>query len=295
MEGLDHLADLFLDYIRVERHLSSNTVESYGRDIRFFTEYLIRLGIKEAREVTSKEVRGFIFAMKERGLGNRSIARGIAAVKGFFRFLLRSGRIDSDPTADIEFPKVGKRLPKTLSLEEVEALLNAPDLSTLLGIRDKAMLELMYATGVRVSELVGLKLNNINLDGGYIRVFGKGSKERIVPLGRFASDALLAYIRAIKGKGGFDSEYLFFGRGREHLTRQAFWERVRYYARKVGIKRVTPHLLRHSFATHLLERGADLRSVQTMLGHADVSTTQIYTHISDRYIVETYRKCHPRG
>jgi integrase/recombinase XerD len=133
------------------------------------------------------------------------------------------------------------------------------------------------------------------LDGGYIRVFGKGSKERIVPLGRFASDALLAYIRAIKGKGGFDSEYLFFGRGREHLTRQAFWERVRYYARKVGIKRVTPHLLRHSFATHLLERGADLRSVQTMLGHADVSTTQIYTHISDRYIVETYRKCHPRG
>lgn len=294
---VDHQIDLFLSYLRVERHLSDNTLQSYGRDLRFFSEHLAKKKITSLKEVAEKDVLEFIAASRKRGVKSRSIARALVAVRQLFRYLIRDKITDFDPAAKIEFPNVGARLPKTMNLEQIDTLLSQPNKVEDIGVRDHAMLQLMYATGMRVSELVGVKINNLNLDGGYLRVFGKGSKERIVPMGAVAQRSVQDYIDTVRNKKGVpDSEFLFLTARNEPMTRQGFWDRIKYYAKKAGISiNVTPHMLRHSFATHLLERGADLRSVQTMLGHADVSTTQIYTHVSATHLKEIYKKFHPRS
>lgn len=295
--NVDHHIDLFLNYLRVERHLADNTLQAYGRDLRFFSEYLSKNKISVLEKVTEKNILEFISSCRKRGVKSRSIARTLVAVRSLFRFMIREKIMENDPTSKIEFPKLGIRLPKTMNLEQVDSLLAQPDLNKDIGARDHAMLQLMYATGMRVSELVNVKLNSLNLDGGYLRVFGKGSKERVVPMGDVARKALEDYITNIRNKKGIAaSEYLFITGRNEPMTRQGFWERIKFYAKKAGIRvNVTPHMLRHSFATHLLERGADLRSVQTMLGHADVSTTQIYTHVSPKHLQAIYKKFHPRS
>jgi len=292
----DNQIDGFLNFLKVEKHLSDNTLESYGRDLRNFSEFLTKQKIDLLKNVTETNVLDFLTALRKRGVGSRSISRFLVSVRSLFRFLIREGDLKDDPTGRIEFPRVGERLPKVLNMEQVDSLLDQPDTKTDLGVRDNAMLQLMYATGMRVSELVSMKLNSLNLDGGYIRVFGKGSKERIVPIGAVASKAVLVYIKEVRDKKRLDNEYLFVGKGGDSLTRQAFWNRIKKYAKKADIKvNVTPHILRHSFATHLLDGGADLRSVQTMLGHSDVSTTQIYTHVSPKHLHDLYKKFHPRS
>lgn len=297
MSDIDHQIDIFLNYLRVEKHLADNTLQSYGRDLRFFSEFLHKKGAKDLDGVGEEDIIRFITGLRSRGVRSRSISRALVSVRSLFRFLIREHLIRDDPSGKIEFPKMGQRLPKTLNLSQVDSILIQPRTDTPIGNRDYAMLQLMYATGMRVSELVGLRVNSLNLDGGYLRVVGKGSKERIVPIGTAAMKALQEYIDLVRDRrGGLLSEYLFIGRGGSRLTRQAFWKRIKGYARRAGVKiNVTPHMLRHSFATHLLERGADLRSVQTMLGHADVTTTQIYTHVSARHLQRLYKKFHPRG
>lgn len=296
--NIDNHIDLFLNYLRVERHLAGQTLLAYGRDLRFFSEYLVKSRINSLKVVDEKNVLEFISKTRSRGVRSRSIARMLVTVRSLFRFLIREHILEGDPTSKIEFPKIGSRLPKTMNMEQVDSLLASPESTSDIGIRDYAMLQLMYATGMRISELVGLKLNGLNLEAGYLRVTGKGSKERIIPIGSVALRAVQKYISAVRDRDekGFSSQYLFISREGERLTRQAFWERVKIYAKKAGAKiNVTPHMLRHSFATHLLERGADLRSVQTMLGHADVSTTQIYTHVSTTHLQNLYKKFHPRS
>lgn len=294
--NIDHHTDQFLNYIRVEKHLSDNTLESYGRDLRFFSEYLFKINVTDIKAIAEKNIIGFITALRAKKVGSRSISRALVSVRMLFRFLVREHVLDDDPTGRIEFPKLGVRLPKVLNLEQVDLLLAEPHSDSNIEIRDFAMIQLMYATGMRVSELCGLKINWLCLDSGYIKVFGKGSKERIIPMGMVAQKAVQKYINEVRTEKNFESEFLFVGNDGKTLSRQAFWGRIKLYAKQAGIKiNVTPHMLRHSFATHLLERGADLRSVQTMLGHADVATTQIYTHVSIGHLHDLYKKFHPRS
>ncbi len=289
------LLDRYLTYVAVEKGLARNTLESYARDLR---KYFAFLAGRDHRAVLQHDVLSFLAGLAAEGMSSPSIARGLAAVRGFHKYLLIDGLSSADPTVAIETPRGWRRLPKTLSSNEVEALLDQPDESTPLGLRDKAMLELLYATGLRVSELVGLSRNSINLERGYVVVVGKGSKERAVPLGEVAAEAVRSYLersRPLLLKSG-ETEALFISGRRRQITRQMFWERIRQYVRKAGIgRRVSPHTLRHSFATHLLDHGADLRSVQAMLGHADISTTQIYTHVSRERLKQIHEKHHPRG
>jgi integrase/recombinase XerD len=285
----------FLNYLAVEKGLSRNTLESYERDLR---KYFSFLDDKEPGEITQQDVLGFLSMLSREGMAVPSQARSLSAVRGFHRYLLTDGLSSSDPTVNIDTPHGWTRLPKTLSSGEVESLLSQPDLADPLGIRDKAMLEVLYAAGLRVSELVGLRLQDINLERGYVVVVGKGSKERAVPLGEVAAVRVREYLdRArpllIKEAG---SDSVFISLRKRQITRQMFWERIKHYVRKAGITRnVSPHTLRHSFATHLLDNGADLRSVQAMLGHSDISTTQIYTHVSRERLKKTHEKYHPRG
>lgn len=285
----------FLNYLAVEKGLSRNTLESYERDLR---KYFSFLDNKEPGEITQQDVLDFLSMLSREGMAVPSQARSLSAVRGFHRYLLTDGLSSSDPTANIDTPHGWTRLPKTLSSGEVESLLSQPDLADPLGIRDKAMLEVLYAAGLRVSELVGLRLQDINLERGYVVVVGKGSKERAVPLGEVAAVRVREYLdRArpllIKEAG---SDSVFISLRKRQITRQMFWERIKHYVRKAGITRnVSPHTLRHSFATHLLDNGADLRSVQAMLGHSDISTTQIYTHVSRERLKKTHEKYHPRG
>jgi integrase/recombinase XerD len=285
----------FLNYLAVEKGLSRNTLESYERDLR---KYFSFLDDREPGEITQQDVLGFLSMLSREGMAVPSQARSLSAVRGFHRYLLTDGLSSSDPTANIDTPHGWTRLPKTLSSGEVESLLSQPDLADPLGIRDKAMLEVLYAAGLRVSELVGLRLQDINLERGYVVVVGKGSKERAVPLGEVAAVRVREYLdRArpllIKEAG---SDSVFISLRKRQITRQMFWERIKHYVRKAGITRnVSPHTLRHSFATHLLDNGADLRSVQAMLGHSDISTTQIYTHVSRERLKKTHEKYHPRG
>ncbi len=288
----------YIQYLSVERGLAANTLESYERDLVQFCDY----AQKHERISCATIDRQFIFSYMEHqimsGKASSSISRALAAVKSFFRFLVNEGYQDSDPTINFESPKVLKRLPKVLSIHEVDLLLSAPNTSTPAGKRDKAMLELLYATGVRVSELVSLDTKDVNLEHGYLRCFGKGSKERIVPIGNLASqyvDLYLSYGRNHLIKNN-DTVALFLNNRGERLSRQGFWKILKKHNKKAGIlKDIMPHTLRHSFATHLLDNGADLRSVQEMLGHADVSTTQIYTHITKSRLHEMYRRTHPRA
>lgn len=285
----------FLDYLTVEKGLARNTVEAYERDLR---KYLFFLKAKGPGDITRAEVVSFMAHLSSAGLSTSSAARCLSAVKGFHKYLMTDAHARIDPTVNIETPRGWKRLPKALSTADVDTLLRQPDPATLVGLRDKAMLELLYATGLRVSELVGIKLNDINLERGYLVVMGKGSKERAVPMGEIAVAALSRYLSAGRAAllNGKQAEYLFISSKRRGITRQMFWERIKFYTRKARINRnITPHTLRHCFATHLLDNGADLRAVQAMLGHSDISTTQIYTHVSRERLKKVHERHHPRG
>jgi integrase/recombinase XerD len=285
----------FLNYLAVEKGLSRNTLESYERDLRKYFTFMEK---KAPDDLKQQDVLDFLSHLSEEGMAVPSSARSLSAIRGFHKYLLTDSLTTADPTVNIDSPRGWTRLPKTLSSSDVETLLNQPDLTTTLGIRDKAMLEVLYAAGLRVSELVGLRLQDVNLERGFIVVAGKGSKERAVPLGEVASDRLKEYLdRArpllLKGQA---SDAVFVSSRRRQITRQMFWERIKHYVRKAGITRnVSPHTLRHSFATHLLDNGADLRAVQAMLGHSDISTTQIYTHVSRERLKRIHEKYHPRG
>lgn len=285
----------FLEYLAVEKGLADNTVDSYRRDL---TRYLTAMKGKEPDAVSQPDIVSFLASLTSMGISPASAARNLAAIRGFHKYLVTDGLARTDPTVNLETPRGWKRLPRTLSAADVDSLLIQPDSSTPLGMRDKAMLELLYATGLRVSELVGLRLRNINLERGFLIVLGKGSKERAVPIGEEALATLKDYLSAARNvllKGG-DSDAVFISSRRRGMTRQMFWDRVKFYAAKAGIgRKVSPHTLRHSFATHLLDNGADLRAVQSMLGHSDISTTQIYTHVSRERLKKIHEKHHPRG
>jgi integrase/recombinase XerD len=295
---MNHYRDLFLQYLIVERGVAGNTLEAYGRDTLRYVTFLEREGCAAPSDVRSLQVASFITFLKEEGLGPRSRARALSAVRMFHRFLLVEGYAAHNPTAIIESPRSVGKLPSFLSAREIEALLAAPAGDGVTEVRDRAMLELLYATGLRVSELVNLTLRMVNLDAGYLMTLGKGAKERLVPLGESAVEAVKRYCVAARHRldRGEANPYLFLTRLGDRMSRQAFWNIIRKRGREAGITRhLSPHTLRHSFATHLLENGADLRSVQMMLGHADLSTTQIYTHVTRERLKRIHEECHPRG
>jgi integrase/recombinase XerD len=286
----------FLSYLRVERGLSPNTLTAYRTDLSKLSGFARTCG-KDLLSLQPDDLATFLRSLHKRGLDPKSIARALVAVRGLYRFLLQDGHLKLDPSSNLEAPKSWQALPRFLATDEVERLLSAPVTSTDLGLRDKAMLEVLYATGLRVSELVGLAASNLDLDLGFLTVFGKGGKERAVPLGLSAVEWTRKYI-AIRPRllaQAKPTAALFITDGGRALSRQAFWRMMVSYGEKAGIGHITPHLLRHSFATHLLENGADLRSVQMMLGHSDISTTQIYTHITNERLREVYQKFHPRA
>lgn len=291
----DILIDRFIHYLRVERGLADNTIQAYSRDLSVFAEFLDDGGLFP-QSSSRDDLSAYAVAIGKR-LSPRSVSRNISALKQFYRFLAAEGIIPKNPARLLETPRLPRRLPGVLSRTEVEALLSQPEPSTPLGQRDVAMLELLYATGLRVSELVRLRVQGLNQEGGYVRTFGKGSKERLVPVGDKALVAVRAYVsdsrrRLLKGR---ESNYLFVSARGTPLTRQGFWKLIKQYGRKAGIRTpLTPHMLRHSFASHLLEGGADLRAVQVMLGHADISTTQIYTHVTRDKLRKVHEQCHPR-
>ncbi|MCM8799223.1 MAG: site-specific tyrosine recombinase XerD [Candidatus Omnitrophica bacterium] len=295
---MDELIELFLNYLVVERGFSSNTVDSYRRDLLNFKEYLSKHKISSFVDIKRDSISDFMQEQKEKGLSSNSIARRVAAIKSFYKFLTREKIISSNPTELLQSPKLWKKIPSTLTVEEIEVLISQPDLRNKVGIRDRAILDTMYATGMRVSEVVNLKLEDVNLDVGFLRCVGKGNKERIIPLGKYACASIRRYLQnsrtALLGKK--NSELLFVSRFGAKISRQSLWKIIKKYARKAGIKKpVKPHIIRHSFASHLLERGADLRSVQEMLGHTDISTTQIYTHIDRDRLKTIHKMFHPRG
>lgn len=289
---------LFLDFISVEKGLAVNTIESYRRDLQSYMNFLKSQNITDFRFTSKTTIISYLLLMQKSGKASSSISRACAAIKSFYHFLVREHYIDEDPTINLDTPKLEKKLPRVLTVEEVIRLLEQPDTRDPLGFRDKTMLELLYSTGIRVSELISLTTEDVNLDMGFLRCTGKGSKERIVPIGSYAVTYLREYIDnvrklLIKGK---NTDILFVNHLGDALTRQGFWKIIKKYAKMAGInKEITPHTLRHSFATHLLENGADLRAVQEMLGHADISTTQIYTHLTKTRIKEVYDRTHPRA
>lgn len=290
--------DLFLNYVTVERGLSANTLEAYGRDLSRYLDFLEKSGIDSPERISGVTVLTFLAQLKKEGLAARSRARTLVALRMFHKFLLNEKYASTNPTAQIEAPRSLTPLPKVLSAAEVECLLKAPSGDHPLDFRDRAMFELLYATGLRVSELVQLRLSNLQLQVGYLMTMGKGSKERIVPMGEAALSAVQEYLRFARGRltGGAGGDHLFLNRSGKGLTRQGVWKIIRRRSVDAGIlKTITPHTLRHSFATHLLENGADLRAVQTMLGHADISTTQIYTHVTRERLKRIHEQYHPRG
>lgn len=296
-ESLSLQIDSFLDALTVEKGLAGNTVEAYSRDLNRLAEFLRRRGVKSWRESKTIHLRAFLSWLRERKLSARSIARNLVAVRQLFRFLEKEGLIQENPVPSLIHYPAARKLPYVLGPEEVNRLLTQPDPTTPLGLRDRAMLELLYASGLRVSELVLLQTHQVNLEANYLAVKGKGSKVRLVPFGKRARESVQRYLREVRPKflRGRLSVYLFVTRSGKAMTRQGFWKALKHHALAAGIEqRVTPHMLRHSFATHLLEGGADLRSVQSMLGHADISTTQIYTHLTRSHLKDVHRKYHPR-
>jgi integrase/recombinase XerD len=295
---IDTLVDQYLNYLLVEKGLSKKTLESYSRDLARYHEFMLENGVALISDSDTSSVLKHLIALRDSGLGARSRARHLVSIRGFYRFLVQENIISRDPTRRVELPKIGLKLPDVLSVEEVQQLLDTPDPKTLLGARDAAMIELLYAAGLRVSELVNLKLQDVNLEAGFVRVFGKGSKERVVPIGNYARQTVTHYLETSRNRllKNLISAWLFVARAGNPMTRQGFWKLLRRYALKSGLKKkITPHSLRHSFATHLLEGGADLRAVQVMLGHVDISTTQIYTHVARDHLKEIHAKYHPRG
>lgn len=288
----------FVDHLRFERGLSELTLTAYRHDIVRLASFARRLGRAAPGEITAADLRRFVLELKDLGLAASSIARNLSAIRTYFGFLAAENLVVSDPSERLEPPRGWRTLPVVLSVAEVESLLNAPDLGAPLAWRDRALLEFMYASGVRVSELVALELRHLALDDGYAVVFGKGAKERLVPIGRRAVGTLAIYLRETRPKleqGRGEGRVFLNARGRP-LTRMGVWKILRAHVERAGIEKpVSPHTLRHSFATHLLEGGADLAAVQEMLGHADISTTQVYTHVDRRYLAEVHRSFHPRG
>ena len=295
---MHHLIDDYLNFMAVEKGASRNTIDGYSRDLNRYAAFFDSLKIRDIHEIGTEELISYLGRLKGEGLAANSVNRALAALRGFYKYLLREKKLESSPVAHIELARVWMRLPDVLSREEMSLLLMQPGSATPAAVRDTAMLELVYATGIRVSELTGLTLNSINWQVGYLVAMGKGGKERIVPLGRAAYDQVQRYVEGarplmLKGR---QCDVLFLNRLGKGLTRQGFWKIVKQYAVKANVaKKVHPHTFRHSFATHLLEGGADLRSVQIMLGHADISTTQIYTHVTRERLKEIHRKYHPRG
>jgi integrase/recombinase XerD len=295
--GNDAWADRFYDYLIVEKGLSRNTLDAYGRDIRKFLDFLESSHIGSLEKAAKLDILSFIVSLKNQRLSVRTVARHLVAIRNLYRFLISEGFLSESPLERVDSPRLPAKLPRVLSVEEVERLLNQPDPSTPLGLRNRAMFELLYATGLRVSELVSLQLNHINLEVGCVRVLGKGGRERLVPMGEVAQDSLRVYLEGgrsyiLRGRG---CPYLFVNPRGGKLTRQGFWKVIKKYGLFAGIEgKLTPHTLRHCFASHLLEGGADLRSVQTLLGHVDISTTQIYTHVSRERLKQLHRKHHPR-
>lgn len=288
----------FRDYLAIESGTAANTVENYVRDVRRLIGFLTSRGIPGPEGITPPVLREFIYHLKDVGLAASSIRRQVSALRTYFKFLVGEGHVEADPSAQLETPKAWRKLPTVLAISEVEALLGAPDPDEKLAWRDRALLEVAYGTGVRVSELVGLGLSDIMFEDGLVRIFGKGGKERLVPIGRRALGAAALYGREVRprlDRGHAQRRFFLNARGRP-LSRVGAWGIIRRCARRAGIgKRVTPHTLRHTFATHLLEGGADLRAVQEMLGHADLSTTQLYTHVDRDYLRSVHKSFHPRG
>jgi integrase/recombinase XerD len=322
--SLDAAVDVYLDHLKVERGLSRNTIEAYGRDLAKFRAFAEEKKLQQAAEVETRHLLQYLVTLAQGKLAVRSQARALVALRGLWKHLRAERHVDRDPTADLELPRVGRPLPEVLTTAEVDELLSRPDASTQRGLRDAAMLETLYATGLRVSELVALRLSDINLAEGYLSTVGKGKKQRLVPMGEQAVERLRTYVEAARpnfveragrsprARGstspsgrprqarladhGRNAAALFLTHLGGPMTRQGFWKLLRGYAISAGIvKPISPHKLRHSFATHLLERGADLRAVQAMLGHADIGTTQIYTHLSGTRLKQVYKQHHPRA
>lgn len=295
---MESYVNQFINYLAEERGLAQNTLESYGRDLRQFQTYLESSNKEFLKDSNRTTILAYLTNLQAKGRAVSTISRNLAAIKSFYQYLVRERYLEKDPAVNLESPKLEKKLPKILTIGEVEELLKQPNNTLPAGMRDKAMLELLYATGIRVSELISLNISDVNLDMGYIKCYGKGAKERIVPLGSIAAKCVQEYINKGRSKlvRTYDEAALFVNHHGNRLTRQGFWKIIKKYAQEANItKEITPHTLRHSFATHLLENGADLRSVQEMLGHADISTTQIYTHVTKNHLKEVYDKTHPRA
>lgn len=294
MEGIIHS---FLSYLRVEKGVSMNTHDAYRRDVEKFQEFAAKKRVTLER-ATRDTIVEFLRTLYDRKLDSRSVARHLVTLRQFFRFALIEGFVKEDPTETVESPRFRMGLPRFLSVEEVDRLLQAPDAGTIIGLRDKAMIEVMYSAGLRVSELCGLRLSDIHFDSGYLRCMGKGSKERLVPIGRKAMEVVQLYLRESRPKllREGSTELLFLNRHGGACSRHGFWKTVSDFGKKAGLRKpLKPHMLRHSFATHLLDRGADLRAVQMMLGHTDIATTQIYTHVVEERLKQVYRAHHPRA
>ncbi len=299
---LDPFVDVYLDHLRVERALSPHTLEAYARDLQKFVNFAESAGIQAPAEIDLELVSGWLASLNHSPVGARSAARHLSALRGWMKFLLKESVIPTDPTTLAARPRFGRPLPHWLSTQDVQKLLEAPDIQTLRGLRDRAMLSVAYAAGLRVSELINLKLGDVDFARGVVSAYGKGSKRRLVPLGELTLDHLREYLDARAATltpaavRAAATALVFASPRGGTLTRQAFWKTVRNYAAAIGIgSRVHPHQLRHTFATHLLAGGADLRSVQSMLGHADIATTEVYTHVTPEFVREAHRRSHPRG
>ena len=298
LEQDQQLIELFLDTIWMEQGLSRNTLDAYQTDLKGLSKWSAMGAAGLLITLQKSHLQAYLAHRLEQGIKARSTARMLSTIRRFYQYLIRENQLSIDPSALLEMPKLGRSLPKSLSEREVEALLEAPDTDDPLGLRDRAMLELIYATGLRVSELVGLELHGINLQQGVVRVIGKGDKERLVPMGEEALDWVADYLKFSRGDllGTSVSDKLFVTRRGGGMTRQTFWYMIKRYAQIAGIRAsLSPHVLRHAFATHLLNHGADLRVVQMLLGHSDLSTTQIYTHIAKQRLKELHAQHHPRG
>jgi integrase/recombinase XerD len=291
----DHIAD-FLAHLALERNLSPRTVDSYGRDLRQFSTWLAAEGLS-IDSVDRIALRGYLGSRRDTGLSARSAARALSAIRSFYRFLLRTGAVTADPTAEVKSPSLWRTVPHALTGDEVDAMLAAPNTDTPLGLRDRSMMETLYATGLRVSELVSLTVDRVRLDPGFVRVVGKGRKERLVPLGGAAADWIERYqTRARPELDRHRAPELYLNHRGRRLTRQGFWKILRGHGASAGIRsQLSPHVVRHSFATHLVENGADLRAVQMMLGHSSLTTTEIYTHVARERLRRLYDEKHPRA
>lgn len=292
------LMERYLNYLLIEKGLSANTLDAYRTDLDRFADFLHAGGIRSLGEADSPAILKHLIFLRESGMGPRSRARHLVTLRGFFKFLIQEKILEKNPASRIDLPKSGLKLPDVLSVQEIDRILNLPDANKPGRVRNAAMIELMYAAGLRVSELVTVKLQDVNLNGCCVRVYGKGAKERMVPFGQPARQKIDFYVTTVRPLllRAAVSPFLFVARAGNPMTRQGFWKILKQYAQAAGISRsITPHSLRHSFASHLLEGGADLRSVQIMLGHVDISTTQIYTHVARDHLKRMHEKYHPRG